>query len=67
MDKFFVDLKHFFDCINWGQSALDAEAIQFMNEITKRVEGIREEGRKVGYDEGFEAGQVAALKEKDPQ
>ena len=29
--------KHFCDCIDWGRSNLDAEAIQFMNEMPASV------------------------------
>lgn len=28
---------HFCDCIDWGASELDAEAIQFMNEMPGKV------------------------------
>jgi hypothetical protein len=29
--------KHYLDCINFGASALDAEAIQFMNEMPAKI------------------------------
>lgn len=61
METFLDEIRHFFKCINFGASALDARAITFMNEITKKIEDVHEQGRKVGYDEGFEAGQKAAL------
>lgn len=32
-EKFLKGWGHFCDCINWGKSFLDAEAIQFMNEV----------------------------------
>ncbi len=36
--KEFTDgLKHFYDCIDFGNSNLDAEAIRFMNEMPSRI------------------------------
>jgi hypothetical protein len=42
---------HFCDRINFGQSPLDAEAIQYMNEFTRRLEKVIEEARTTHPDE----------------
>ena len=34
--------KHFCDCINFGASTLDAEAIEFMNNVDRLLDGIEE-------------------------
>jgi hypothetical protein len=38
--KFKKGLKHFYDCINFGESVLDAEAVRFMNEAFGEVEKV---------------------------
>lgn len=37
VDEFNKGLKHFYDCIDFGQSHLDAEAIVFMNEVPAKL------------------------------
>jgi len=34
---------HFCDCINFADSALDADAIRFMNEFSSRLDSVIEE------------------------
>ena len=36
-EEFEKGLKHFYDCINFEKSNLDAEAIRFMNEVPGKV------------------------------
>lgn len=36
-DEFIKGWKHFCDCIDFGRSALDAEAIRFMNEAPAEI------------------------------
>lgn len=37
IEGFKAGWKHFCSCINWAQSAMDAEAIRFMNEMPGKI------------------------------
>ena len=43
--KFEKGLKYFFSKINFGASFLDADAIQFMNSISKQLDEIEKEAK----------------------
>lgn len=53
-DEFKKEYDHFCSCINFKQSALDSEAIRFMNEFNfKLLDVIKKESSGVVLDERF--------------
>lgn len=67
METLIDDIRHFFSCVNYAESAIDSDATQFMNDFAKRVEYVYEQGRLTGYAEGFEAGEYSALHDADKE
>lgn len=43
--KFIEEFNHFCKCINFNMSALDGEAIQFMNEFNQKLNSVIEEAK----------------------
>ena len=44
-EEFLKGWEHFCKCINFGMSALDADAIRFMNEFRPNLDSIIKENR----------------------